>query len=100
MLCRYPLSVLLLHFQNFIIPHIGEVSQHGTKQRTPQSSGSKMSTDEFAKLEKMIQDRDQIILRLNNELSRVTADFSKLKDDLEPVWVLVKEYKVAQPYLC
>jgi hypothetical protein len=58
----------------------------------------KISSDDFTKLEKMIQDRDQIILRLNNELSRVSSDFTKLREELTPVWKLVKEYKVHLPF--
>lgn len=37
---------------------------------------------------------DNIIESLDNNIKSLTAELAKLKDDLSPVWALVKEYKV------
>ncbi|KAJ3221763.1 Adaptor for signal transduction [Clydaea vesicula] len=57
---------------------------------------SRLPAEDYVRLENMVKDRDQAITILTREVNRLNTDLSNLKNELAPVWTLVKEYKTFQ----
>ncbi|KAI8806401.1 ras association (RalGDS/AF-6) domain-containing protein [Cladochytrium replicatum] len=54
---------------------------------------SRLPAEDYTRLELMVKERDKMIEKLNTDVTRLSAELTRLKDDLMPVWPLVAEYK-------
>ncbi|KAJ3093069.1 Adaptor for signal transduction [Quaeritorhiza haematococci] len=77
------------------IPETAVVQTSAVKQAgwSVNKRRSRLPAEDYTRLENMIKEKDLNIIKLTNDINRLTAELTKLKDDLTPVWALIKEYK-------
>ncbi|KAI9102030.1 hypothetical protein DFS34DRAFT_647813 [Phlyctochytrium arcticum] len=49
--------------------------------------------EDINRLRMTVKDQDSIISRLSRDIEQLTFDLNKMRDDLSPVWAMVREYE-------
>ncbi|TPX61433.1 hypothetical protein SpCBS45565_g07251 [Spizellomyces sp. 'palustris'] len=75
------------------VPESSSWASPGLKGGTSSRADDKPDPEEYARLKAVVKQQDQSIHRLAKEIEHLSAEMVRIREDLSPVWSMVKEYE-------